>query len=86
MSGNLVEILVGAMVLLVAGIFPIFPMTRGCRAVSEFSLTARFVKTGGNVMPAGIEVGAVTHQSLDSDEFPAVSLQRVYWGSQIFVH
>ena len=40
-------------------------------------MTARFVKAGGvktgsNVMLAGIKVGTVTHQSLDSDEFLAV--------------
>ena len=60
MSGNLVETLVGAMVLLVAG----------------FSLTTRFVKVGGvktgnNVVLAGIKVGAVTDQSPDSNELLA---------------
>ena len=30
------------------------------------------VKTGSNVILAGIKVGTVTHQSMDSDEFLAV--------------
>ena len=74
MSGNLVATLIGAMVLLVAG-FSLFSYGKAdVGAVSEHSLTAEFdkvngVKLGSDVMLAGIKVGTVTHQSLDSDEF-----------------
>jgi len=78
MSGNLVETLIGAMVLLVAGFFLYFSYDKAdVRAVSGYSLTAKFdkvdgVKTGSDVMLAGIKVGTVTNQSLDSDEYLAV--------------
>jgi len=78
MSGNLVETLIGAIVLLVAGFFLYFSYFKAdVEAVSGYSLTAKFdkvdgVKTGSDVMLAGIKVGTVTHQSLDSDEFLAV--------------
>ncbi len=75
MSGNLVETLIGAMVLLVAGFFLYFSYFKAdVRAITGYSLTAKFdkvggVKTGSNVMLAGIKVGTVTHQSLHYDEF-----------------
>jgi len=78
MSGNLVETLIGAMVLLVAAFFLYFSYFKAdVEAVSGYSLTAKFdkvdgVKTGSDVMLAGIKVGTVTHQSLDSNEFLAV--------------
>ncbi len=78
MSGNLVETLIGAMVLLVAGFFLYFAYGKAdAGAVSGYALIAKFdkvdgVKVGSDVMLAGIKVGTVTDQSLDSEEYLAV--------------
>ena len=78
MSGNLVETLIGAVVLLVAGFFLYFAYGKAdAGVVSGYALTAKFdkvdgVKVGSDIMLAGIKVGTVTEQRLDSEEFLAV--------------
>ncbi len=78
MSGNVVETLIGAVVLLVAGFFLYFSYDKAdAGAVSGYALTAKFdkvdgVKIGSDVMLAGIKVGTVTDQSLDAVEYLAI--------------
>ena len=78
MSGNLAETLVGAVVLLVAGFFLYFSYDKAdAGTVSGYALIAKFdkvdgVKVGSDVMLAGIKVGTVTDQTLDSEEYLAV--------------
>jgi phospholipid/cholesterol/gamma-HCH transport system substrate-binding protein len=78
MSGNVVETLIGAVVLVVAGFFLYFSYDKAdVGAVEGYSLIARFdkvdgVKVGSDVMLAGIKVGTVTDESLDTKEYLAV--------------
>ena len=78
MSGNVVETLIGAVVLVVAGFFLYFSDEKAeVGAVQGYSLTAKFdkvdgVKVGSDVMLAGIKVGTVTDESLDTKEYLAV--------------
>jgi len=78
MSGNVVETLVGAVVLVVAGFFLYFSYDKADVGMVEgYSLTAKFdkvdgVKVGSDVMLAGIKVGTVTDESLDTKEYLAV--------------
>ncbi len=78
MSGNVVETLIGAVVLVVAGFFLYFSYDKAdVGAVQGYSLTAKFdkvdgVKVGSDVMLAGIKVGTVTDESLDTKEYLAV--------------
>lgn len=78
MSGNLVETLIGALVVIVAGFFLYFAYDKAdIGAVEGYALTARFdkvdgVKVGSDIMLAGIKIGTVTDQTLDAEEFLAV--------------
>ena len=78
MSGNVVETLIGAVVLVVAGFFLYFSYDKADVGMVEgYSLTAKFdkldgVKVGSDVMLAGIKVGTVTDESLDTKEYLAV--------------
>ena len=78
MSGNVVETLIGAVVLVVAGFFLYFAYAKAdVGTVEGYSLTAKFdkvdgVKVGSDVMLAGIKVGTVTDESLDTKEYLAV--------------
>lgn len=78
MSSNLVESLIGALVLLVAGWFLVFVYDRTDMATGDgYTLTARFdqidgIGVGSDVRLAGIKVGAVTFSRLDPQTFQAV--------------
>jgi phospholipid/cholesterol/gamma-HCH transport system substrate-binding protein len=78
MSSNLVESLIGALVLLIAGWFLIFAYERTDGAVTGgYELSARFdqidgIGVGSDVRLAGIKVGAVTASQLDTRTFQAV--------------
>ena len=78
MSGNLVETLIGAVVLLVAVVFLLFAYNRSdVRAVSGYPLVAKFekvdgIKIGSDVMLGGIKVGSVTGEHLDTERYLAV--------------
>lgn len=78
MSSNLVESLIGALVLLVAGWFLVFAYDRtGAGAGSGYELTARFdridgIGVGSDVRMAGIKVGTVANTKLDPVSFQAV--------------
>lgn len=77
-SRNLVETVLGAVVLMVAGIFVyFFQQTAQVRATQGYAVTASFAKIGGlakgsDVRISGIKVGTVTGQRLDPKTFDAV--------------
>lgn len=78
MSGNLVETLIGAVVLGVAGLFLyVAYSTTEVGTVSGYQLVAKFdridgISVGSDVRISGIKVGSVTRQLLDQDTFEAV--------------
>lgn len=78
MSSNLVETLVGAVVLIVAAGFLIFAYDRSEASVAGgYVLTARFdrvdgVSVGSDVRLSGIKVGSVVGQRIDPDTYQAL--------------
>ncbi|MBM3564834.1 MAG: outer membrane lipid asymmetry maintenance protein MlaD [Alphaproteobacteria bacterium] len=78
MGRNIVETVLGAVVLAVAGLFVyFFQQTAQVRAVEGYTVTASFAKIGGlnkgsDVRISGIKVGTVTEQVLDPQTFDAV--------------
>lgn len=78
MSGNLVESLIGAIVLLVAGWFLNFAYERTEKTnVGGYELIAKFdrvdgLNIGSDVRLSGIKVGTVVSQELDPDTYEAV--------------
>jgi phospholipid/cholesterol/gamma-HCH transport system substrate-binding protein len=78
MRRNVIETVLGAVVLVVAGFFLFFAYTTSSvRAVGGYKLEARFSSTGGlsagsDVRISGVKVGTVTNQFLDKQTFQAV--------------
>lgn len=78
MKSNLVEALIGAMVLALAGGFFYFTYNRtDFGTVAGYELTARFdridgIDVGSDVRIAGIKVGSVLGQEIDTESFQAV--------------
>ena len=78
MSGNLVESLVGALVLVVAAWFLNFAYERTeMNASLGYELTARFdridgLHLGSDVRISGIKVGSVIDQSIDPETYEAI--------------
>lgn len=78
MAGNLVEALIGAAVLTVAGLFLVYAYNRtDIRSVQGYELSARFERANGlnlgtDVRISGIKVGTVISQNLDPQTFEAV--------------
>jgi phospholipid/cholesterol/gamma-HCH transport system substrate-binding protein len=78
MGGNLVETLIGAVVLAVAAAFLAFAYNRvDVGAVDGYELTARFekvdgIRVGSDVLMSGIKIGTVTAQQLDPKSYLAV--------------
>lgn len=78
MRRNLVETILGAIVLIVAAVFVVFAVQAGdVGTVQGYRLTASFLKAGGletgnDVRIAGVKVGSVTDRHLDPDTFEAV--------------
>ena len=78
MGRNLVETLIGAVVLTVAVVFLAFAYTRGgIGAVDGYPLTGRFdridgLAEGSDVRMSGIKVGTVTGQDIDPATYLAV--------------
>lgn len=78
MRKNVIETVLGAVVLLVAGFFLFFAYTSSSvKSVSGYKLEARFSSTGGlssgaDVRISGVKVGTVTGQHLDKKTFQAV--------------
>jgi phospholipid/cholesterol/gamma-HCH transport system substrate-binding protein len=78
MGKNLVETLMGAVVLAVAGVFLAFAYsTADIRPVRGYAVTAKFkaidgVRLGTDIKISGIKVGTVVAQRLDPESFEAV--------------
>ncbi len=78
MDGNVVETLIGAVVLVVAALFLAFAYTTsGVSSVSGYDLMAKFSSAdglgiGSDVRVSGIKVGTVVGQSLDPKTYQAV--------------
>ncbi len=78
MGKNLVETLMGAVVLVVAGMFLMFAYsTADIRPVRGYALTAKFeridgVRLGTDVKLSGIKIGTVSGQALDPESYQAV--------------
>ncbi len=78
MGRNLIETVMGAVVLIVAGVFISFAWrTAEIRAENGYPLTARFAQVGGlergaDVRVNGIKVGTVSDVRLDPDSLDAV--------------
>ncbi len=78
MGGNLVETLIGAVVLVVAAVFLIFAYDKaGVAKVDGYELVAKFdkidgIQVGSDVLMSGIKIGTVVEQELDREEFLAV--------------
>jgi phospholipid/cholesterol/gamma-HCH transport system substrate-binding protein len=77
-GGNLVETLIGAVVLVVAGVFLVFAYNRAeIGSVDGYELSAKFekidgIRVGSDVLMSGIKVGTVTAQQLDPKSYLAV--------------
>lgn len=78
MRRNAIETVMGAVVLIVAGLFLFFSYTSsGVRAIDGYTVTAKFdrvdgLAVGGDVRLSGIRVGTVTEQTLDPETYLAV--------------
>jgi phospholipid/cholesterol/gamma-HCH transport system substrate-binding protein len=77
MSGNVIETVMGAVVLVVAALFLVFAYkTSELRSVPGYQLSADFeridgIRQGGDVRISGIKVGSIISQSLDPKTFLA---------------
>ena len=75
MRGNLIETVMGAVVLIIAALFLFFAYsTSQLRAVSGYPVTAQFqsvegVRDGSDVRIAGVKVGSVVSEQLDPKTF-----------------
>lgn len=78
MGRNLVETVMGAVVLLIAGFFLIFAYNSSdLRPVSGYEIKARFnsiegLQQGSDVRIGGVKVGSITKQRLDPETFQAI--------------
>jgi phospholipid/cholesterol/gamma-HCH transport system substrate-binding protein len=78
MSRNVIETVMGAVVLVVAALFLFFAYsTSQVRAVSGYQLTAKFdriegIREGGDVRISGIKVGSIVSQNLDPTSYLAI--------------
>ena len=83
MNGNLFEALIGAVVLVVAGVFLVFAFaSTDIGTVQGYQVVARFdrvdgLNIGSDVRLSGIKVGTVTSQELDHETFLAVVLMNI---------
>lgn len=78
MGRNIVETIVGALVLLVAGVFVFYAFAKSDRTGPDgYEVVARFgridgLKRGADVTLSGVKVGTVTGVSLDSKTYHAI--------------
>lgn len=78
MRRNLVETVLGAIVLAVAAVFVVFAVQTGdVGTVDGYRLTASFLKAGGletgsDVRIAGVKIGSVIDRRLDPENFEAI--------------
>ena len=78
MTRNIVETIVGALVLVVAGVFVFYAFAKSDRSVpAGYEIIARFdridgLKRGADVTLSGVKVGTVTGFDLDRKTYQAV--------------
>ena len=78
MTGNVIETVMGAVVLVVAAVFLFFAYTTSqVRAVQGYQVTAQFervgaLRDGGDVRIAGVKIGSVVSETLDPKTFLAM--------------
>lgn len=78
MQSNLVETLIGALVVVIAGVFLFYGYsTSGMRATSGYRVKAEFdridgLANGSDVRLSGIKVGTVVSQAIDPESYQAV--------------
>ena len=78
MRGNVIETVMGAVVIVVAGLFLVFAYkTSQLRSVSGYELSAEFsridgIRQGSDVRISGIKIGSVASEALDPKTFLAV--------------
>ena len=78
MGGNVVETLIGAVVLIVAATFLTFAYGRAdVGAIEGYEVVAKFeridgLSAGSDVRMSGIKVGTITKQTLDKQDYLAV--------------
>ena len=83
MHRNIIETVMGGVVLLVALFFVVFAFTSaGSGTVSGYEVTARFDNAAGltpgtNVRLSGVKVGSVVEQKLDLESFSAVVVMSI---------
>ena len=87
MRGNVIETVMGAVVLVIAALFLFFAYTTSeVRAVGGYPVTAQFeridgIRDGTDVRIAGVKVGSVVSESLDPKTYLAtvkMSIERQY--------
>ncbi|HEV8678131.1 MAG TPA: outer membrane lipid asymmetry maintenance protein MlaD, partial [Stellaceae bacterium] len=77
MRGNVIETVMGAVVLVVAALFLVFAyQTSQLRAVSGYEVIANFeridgIRQGGDVRMSGIKIGSIVSEQLDPKTFLA---------------
>lgn len=78
MQSNLVETLIGALVVIIAGVFLFYGYTTsGMRSANGYHVKAEFdrvdgLTTGSDVRLSGIKVGTVVSQAIDPKNYQAV--------------
>jgi phospholipid/cholesterol/gamma-HCH transport system substrate-binding protein len=83
MQRNLIETVLGGVVLIVAAVFVAFAYSNASLQTSSgYQVTARFdkigtLKEGGDVKLSGIKVGSVTRQWLDNKTYQAVVVMTI---------
>ena len=83
MKRNVIETVLGAVVLLVAGVFLAFAYSSAdLRPVAGYKLTARFnavdgLTVGSDVRVGGVKIGSVVEQHIDLESFRAVVVMSI---------
>lgn len=78
MQNNFVETLIGAIVIVIAGVFLFYGYSHsGMRSEAGYKVTAEFnrvdgLATGSDVRLSGIKIGTVVSQSIDPKNYKAV--------------
>lgn len=83
MKRNVIETVLGAVVLLVAAVFLAFAYSSAdLRPVAGYRLSARFnavdgLTVGSDVRVGGVKIGSVVEQSLDPEEYQAMVVMTI---------